>query len=83
MKRVRKDGMKVATLHLQHLNPFPANFGDVLLKYKKILVPEVNSGQLRHLIRAEYLIPAIGLNQVTGFPFKVSAVERKIRELLA
>ncbi len=83
VKRVRKDGLKVATLHLRHLNPFPANFGDVLLKYKTILVPEVNSGQLRHMLRAEYLVPAVGLNQVTGYPFKVSVVENKIRELLA
>jgi len=83
VKRVRKDGLKVATLHLRHLNPFPANFGEVLLKYKTILVPEVNSGQLRHMLRAEYLVPAVGLNQVTGYPFKVSVVESKIRELLA
>jgi len=83
VRRVRKDGLKVATAHLRYLNPFPANFGDILLKHRTILVPEVNSGQLRHMIRAEYLIPAVGLNQVTGFPFKVSTVEKKIREILA
>lgn len=83
VKRVRKDGLKVATTHLRHLNPFPANFGDILLKYPTILVPEVNSGQLRHMIRAEYLVPTMGLNQVTGFPFKVSTIEKKIREILA
>lgn len=83
VKRVRKDGHKVAQAHMRYLNPFPANFGEVLMKYKSILVPEVNSGQLRHLLRSEYLVPAIGLNQVTGFPFKVSVVERKIREVLA
>jgi len=83
VKRVRKDGLKVAQAHMRYLNPFAANFGEVLMKYKTILVPEVNSGQLRHLLRSEYLVPAIGLNQVTGFPFKVSVVERKIREVLA
>jgi 2-oxoglutarate ferredoxin oxidoreductase subunit alpha len=83
VKRVRNDGIKVAQAHMRYLNPFPANFGEVLTRYKTILVPEVNSGQLRHLLRSEYLVPAIGLNQVTGFPFKVSAVERKIREVLA
>jgi 2-oxoglutarate ferredoxin oxidoreductase subunit alpha len=83
VKRVRKDGLKVASTHLRYLNPFPANFGDVLMKYNTILVPEVNSGQLRHLLRSEYLVPSIGLNQVTGFPLKVSVVERKIREVLA
>lgn len=83
VKRIRKDGLKVAQAHVRYLNPFPANFGDVLMRYKTILVPEVNSGQLRHLLRSEYLVPAIGLNQVTGFPFKVSVVERKIREVLA
>lgn len=83
VRRVRKDGLKAATAHLRYLNPFPANLGDILLKYRTILVPEVNSGQLRHLLRAEYLVPAVGLNQVTGFPFKVSTVEKKIREILA
>ncbi len=83
VKRVRKDGLKVAQAHMRYLNPFPANFGEVLNRYKTILVPEVNSGQLRHLLRSEYLVPAIGLNQVTGFPFKVSVIERKIREVMA
>jgi 2-oxoglutarate ferredoxin oxidoreductase subunit alpha len=83
VKRVRKNGLKVAEAHMRYLNPFPANFGEILMNYKTILVPEVNSGQLRHLLRSEYLVPAIGLNQVTGFPLKVSAVERKILEVLA
>jgi len=83
VKRVRKDGLKVAMAHLRYLNPFPANLGDILVKYHKILIPEVNAGQLRRLIRAEYLVPSIGLNQVTGLPFRVSTVENKIREILA
>ena len=81
--RVRKDGHQVATAHLRYLNPFPANLGDVLGQYRYILIPEINMGQLRKLIRAEYLVPAMGFNKVKGLPFRVSEVENKIREILA
>ena len=81
--RVRKDGHHVATAHLRYLNPFPANLGDVLGQYRYILIPEINMGQLRKLIRAEYLVPAMGFNKVKGLPFRVSEVENKIREILA
>ena len=82
-KRVRKDGLKVATAHLRYLNPFPANLGEVLNDYRYILIPEINMGQLRKLIRAEFLVPAMGFNKVKGLPFRVSEVENKIREILA
>ncbi len=82
-KRVRKDGLEVATAHLRYLNPFPANLGDVLNRYRYVLIPEVNMGQLRKLIRADFLVPAMGFNKVKGLPFRVSEVENKIREILA
>jgi 2-oxoglutarate ferredoxin oxidoreductase subunit alpha len=82
-KRVRKDGHNVATAHLRYLNPFPANLGEVLNEYRYILIPEVNMGQLRKLIRADFLVPAMGFNKVKGLPFRVSEVENKIREILA
>jgi 2-oxoglutarate ferredoxin oxidoreductase subunit alpha len=82
-KRVRKDGHHVATAHLRYLNPFPANLGEVLNEYRYILIPEINMGQLRKLIRAEFLVPAMGFNKVKGLPFRVSEVENKIREILA
>ena len=81
--RVRKDGLAVATAHLRYLNPFPANLGDVLGQYRYVLIPEVNMGQLRKMIRADFLVPAMGFNKVKGLPFRVSEVENKIREILA
>jgi 2-oxoglutarate ferredoxin oxidoreductase subunit alpha len=74
-RRVRRDGIDVAQAHLRHLNPFPADLGDVLRRYDKVLVPEMNlgygfGGQLAMLVRAKYLVDAIGYNQVRGLPFK-------------
>ena len=79
--RTRKQGNKVASAHLRHLNPLPNNLGRVLSSYDKILIPELNTGQLLKVIRAEFLIDAVGLNQVTGEPFKVTDIEDKIVEL--
>lgn len=78
-----RKGYKVAHAHLRYLNPMPKNTGDVLRRYKKVLVPELNSGQLRLLLRGIYLIDAIGLNKVQGRPFLVSEIEEKIEELIA
>ncbi len=72
----------VAHVHIRHLNPFPRDLGEVLARFKRVLVPELNSGQLRQLIRSTYLIDAIGLNKVQGQPFHVFEVEAKINELL-
>ncbi len=80
--KVRRRDLKVATAHLRYLNPFPANLGDVLRRFPKVLVPELNSGQLRMLIRAEFLTPAEGLNKIAGQPFQVSEIEDKIMEML-
>ncbi|MFC1400413.1 MULTISPECIES: 2-oxoacid:acceptor oxidoreductase subunit alpha [unclassified Streptacidiphilus] len=70
VRRVRAAGGEVAQAHLRHLNPFPANLGEVLAGYDRVLVPEMNLGQLAHLLRARYLVDAQSFTQVTGLPFK-------------
>jgi 2-oxoglutarate/2-oxoacid ferredoxin oxidoreductase subunit alpha len=69
-RRLRKQGKQVAQAHLTHLNPFPRNLGEVLASYDKVLVPEMNLGQLLKLIRAEFLVDAVGYNQLRGQPFR-------------
>jgi 2-oxoglutarate ferredoxin oxidoreductase subunit alpha len=81
-RRARNAGAKVATTHLRYLNPMPRNLGDILRSYDKILIPELNTGQLLKVIRAEYLIDAVGLNKVAGEPFKVSEISDKILEMV-
>jgi len=73
------DGLKVGHAHLRWLNPFPRNLGDILKRYDRVLVPELNSGQLRLLIRNKYLVDAQGLNKIKGKPFSVSEVVEAIQ----
>jgi 2-oxoglutarate ferredoxin oxidoreductase subunit alpha len=73
----------VAHAHLRYLNPFPANLGDILRRYEKVLIPELNLGQLRLLIRGMFLVDAQGLNKVQGKPFTVAEVAAKIEAMLA
>jgi 2-oxoglutarate ferredoxin oxidoreductase subunit alpha len=75
-------GQSVAHCHLRYLNPLPKELGDILASYKQVLIPELNLGQLRMLIRATYLVDAIGLNKVQGKPFSVAEVVEKIEGLL-
>jgi 2-oxoglutarate ferredoxin oxidoreductase subunit alpha len=82
VRRVRSQGGKVAQAHLRHLNPFPANLGEVLARYEAVLIPEMNTGQLRKLVRAEYLVDAKGYNRVSGLPFKAEELEHVIVEML-
>jgi 2-oxoglutarate ferredoxin oxidoreductase subunit alpha len=77
-RAVRGSGAKVAHAQLRYLNPFPANLGDVVRAYKRVLVPEVNLGQLQRLVRAEFLVDAQGLNQVSGLPFRRVDVEQAV-----
>lgn len=79
----RTQGVKVARAHLRHLNPFPKNLGEVLGSYEKVLIPELNTGQLRYVLRAEYLVPTEGLNKVSAEPFRISEIRDKILEMLA
>ena len=80
VRRVRARDRKVASAHLRHLNPFPADLGDVLRRYPKVLVPEMNLGQLSRLIRAEYLVDAKSLTKVQGLPFRAAEIEAAILE---
>ena len=80
---VQTHGLAVAHCHLRYLNPFPKNLGDILSAYDRVLIPELNMGQLRTLVRARYLVDAIGLNKVQGKPFNVGEVVAKIEELVA
>jgi len=77
----RRSGVKVAQAHLRHLNPFPKNLGEVLKRYDKVVIPEMNLGQLNMLIRSRYLIDTYGYNQVRGLPFKSSELVDVITEL--
>jgi 2-oxoglutarate ferredoxin oxidoreductase subunit alpha len=82
VRRVRATGAKVAHAHLAHLNPFPTNLGEVLARYPKLLVPEMNLGQLSKLVRAAYLVDARSLTKVQGLPFSATEIEREIVEMM-
>ncbi|HXQ56016.1 MAG TPA: 2-oxoacid:acceptor oxidoreductase subunit alpha [Actinomycetes bacterium] len=82
VRRVRASGARVSVAHLRHLNPFPANLGEVLGSYDKVLIPEMNLGQLRMLVRARYLVDAVGYNKVRGLPFKAEELADTIIGLL-
>lgn len=82
VKKCQKLGLSVAHAHLRYLNPFPKNLGDLLDRYEKVLVPELNMGQLLSLIRARYLKDAIGFNKVQGKPFTVAELVSKIQETI-
>jgi 2-oxoglutarate/2-oxoacid ferredoxin oxidoreductase subunit alpha len=83
VQRSQRKGYKVASAHLRYLNPMPKNTAEVLRRYKKVLVPELNAGQLRLLLRGIFLVDAVGLNKIQGRPFLVSEIEKKIAEMLA
>lgn len=82
VRRLRKSGQPVAQAHLRHLNPFPANLGEVLRSYGKVLVPEMNLGQLATLLRARYLVDAQSLTQVRGLPFKAEQLATALKEAI-
>src|ERR1700681_3234029 len=78
----RAEGRRIGHVHLRHLNPLPSNLGEVINRFKKVLVPELNMGQLLWVLRAKYLVDAVGLNKIQGRPFKQSELEQKIEEML-
>jgi 2-oxoglutarate ferredoxin oxidoreductase subunit alpha len=80
VRRLRGIGHAVAQAHLRHLNPFPANLGEVLRSYDKVVVPEMNLGQLAALIRAKYLVDARSHTQVNGMPFKAEQLAAALKE---
>lgn len=81
VRNVRARGMAVSHVHLRYLNPFPRNLGEILYKFKQVLVPEINNGQLVKIIRSKYLIPAIGFNVIKGLPLRTEELEAKIESM--
>ena len=82
VKAARARGCRIGHLHLRYLNPLPGNVGEILKRYKKVLVPELNMGQLLWVLRAKYLVDAVGLNKIQGRPFKQAELEQKFDEML-
>ena len=78
----RRRGLKIARAHLRHLNPFPNNMSTVLSSYDKVLIPELNTGHLTRMIRAEYLVPAVSYSKIEGAVFRVEEIENKIAEMM-
>ena len=83
MERARAAGRKVAHVHLHHLNPFPPNLGEVLRRYPKVLVPEMNLGQLSLLLRGTYLVDARSVSKVAGQPFTAAELTVEIEKVLS
>ena len=81
-RRVRAQGRRVATAHLVHLNPFPANLGEVVRAHRKVLIPEMNTGQLSMLVRSRFLVDAVGYNKVQGLPIFAEELEQEILRVL-
>ena len=82
VETAQSEGMSVAHLHLRHLNPLPQNLGEILVKFQKVMIAELNLGQLANIIRAKFLVDAVGLNKVQGKPFTQTEVFNKITELV-
>ncbi|MFD7220696.1 2-oxoacid:acceptor oxidoreductase subunit alpha [Streptomyces sp. NPDC059892] len=82
VRRLRKTGTPIAQAHLRHLNPFPRNLADILTRYDKVVVPEMNLGQLATLLRARYLVDAHSYNQVNGMPFKAEQLATALKEAI-
>ena len=80
VNRSHEEGLDVSQIHIRHICPFPANLGDILSRFEKVIVPEMNAGQLVLLLRARYLVDAQGLNKVEGMPFKVREIMTAIQE---
>ncbi|PYN15520.1 MAG: 2-oxoglutarate ferredoxin oxidoreductase subunit alpha [Candidatus Rokuibacteriota bacterium] len=82
VERSQADGKAVASVHLRHLNPLPPDLGHILREYRRVLVPEINSGQLVRVLRAEYLVDAVGFNRVRGLPLATEDICDTINQLL-
>ena len=82
VERAQTEGKSVASVHLRHLNPLPPDLGHILREYRKVLVPEINSGQLVRVLRAEYLVDAVGFNRVRGLPLASEEIYEAIVQLI-
>ena len=76
------EGKAVSSIHLRYLNPLPPDLGQTLRQFRKVLVPEINSGQLVRVLRAEYLVDAVGFNRVRGLPLASEEIHEAINQLL-
>ncbi len=83
VRRVRRKGHDVAHIHIRHIWPLPENLGDLLKGYDQILVPEMNTGQLKTVLRDQYLVDARPLNKISGQPFRIAEIEAAIEGMLA
>ncbi|MFL6255357.1 MAG: 2-oxoacid:acceptor oxidoreductase subunit alpha [Pyrinomonadaceae bacterium] len=82
VEKLRAEGKSVSSAHLRHLNPFPSNLGDVLRSFERVIVPEMNLGQLCTMIRAKYLVDAVAFSKVKGRPFQIREIVKKVEEYL-
>ncbi|MGW2573092.1 2-oxoacid:acceptor oxidoreductase subunit alpha, partial [Streptomyces sp. NPDC001537] len=82
VRRLRTAGESIAQAHLRHLNPFPRNLGEILARYERVVVPEMNLGQLATLLRAKFLVDVRSYNQVTGMPFKAGQLADVLEEVI-
>jgi 2-oxoglutarate ferredoxin oxidoreductase subunit alpha len=82
VERAQADGKSVAAVHVRHLNPLPPDLGHILREYRKVLVPEINSGQLVRILRAEYLVDAVGFNRVRGLPLASEDIYEAVIQLI-
>ena len=80
VERQRREGTRVAWIHLEHLNPLPNDLGDLLHRYERVIVPELNHGQLCDVLRSRYLVDARSVSKVAGLPFRTSEIEEAIQE---
>jgi len=82
VEEAQMEGKAVASIHIRHLNPLPPDLGQILRQYRRVLVPEINSGQLVRVLRAEYLVDAVGFNRVRGMPLASQEILEAINQLL-
>jgi 2-oxoglutarate ferredoxin oxidoreductase subunit alpha len=82
VEKLRAEGKSVSSAHIRHLNPFPSNLGDVLRSFERVIVPEMNLGQLSTMIRAKYLVDAVPFSKVKGRPFQIREIVKKVEEYL-
>ena len=82
VKQVNVDGCKVSQVHLKYINPFPSNLGEIIQSFNKVLIPEINNGQLIKIIKDKYLVDAIGFNKIQGMPIYASEIKQKVLDII-
>jgi 2-oxoglutarate ferredoxin oxidoreductase subunit alpha len=82
VRTLQAEGFKVSSIHLRHLNPLPNDLGETLKRFKRVIIPELNTGQLAMLVRARYLVDAVPLTKMKGRPFKVAEIREAILNLI-